>query len=99
MADAFDAMTANRIYRNQMDIGYVMNELKKGRGTQFDPDVVDIFLRILDEGTIDLNRLYPKQMQHSEQEEAAKKSGSRKEEEKKAEIIKAEGSQKTAGKE
>ena len=99
VADAFDAMTANRIYRNQMDIGYVMNELKKGRGTQFDPDVVDIFLRILDEGTIDLNRLYPKQMQHSEQEEAAKKSGSRKEEEKKAEIIKAEGSQKTAGKE
>ena len=37
VADAFDAMTANRIYWNQMDISYVLNELKKGRGTQFDP--------------------------------------------------------------
>ena len=52
-------MTANRIYRNQMDIGYVLNELKKGRGTQFDPKVVDIFLGILEEGTIDLEKLYP----------------------------------------
>ena len=32
-ADAFDAMTANRIYRKQMDLDYVINELKKGRGT------------------------------------------------------------------
>ena len=59
VADAFDAMTANRIYRNQMDLGYVLNELKKGRGTQFDPKVVDIFLGILEEGTIDLEKLYP----------------------------------------
>ena len=63
VADAFDAMTANRIYRNQMDIGYVLNELKKGRGTQFDPHVVDVFLAILEEGTIDVNKLYPTQMQ------------------------------------
>ena len=60
VADAFDAMTANRIYRNQMDIGYVLDELRKGRGTQFDPRVVDIFLDILEEGTIDLELLYPR---------------------------------------
>ena len=59
VADAFDAMTANRIYRKQMDFGYVLNEMKNGRGTQFDPQIVDIMLRLIDEGKIDLNALYP----------------------------------------
>ena len=52
-------MTANRIYRKQMDFGYVLNEMKNGRGTQFDPQIVDIMLRLIDEGKIDLNALYP----------------------------------------
>ena len=59
VADAFDAMTANRVYRKQMDFDYVLNEMRKGRGTQFDPQVVDIMLRLIDEGKIDLNALYP----------------------------------------
>ena len=58
VADAFDAMTANRVYRKQMDFGYVFNEMRKGRGTQFDPQIVDILLRLIDEGKIDLNKLY-----------------------------------------
>ena len=58
VADAFDAMTANRVYRKQMDFDYVLNEMKKGRGTQFDPQIVDIMLRLIDEGKIDLNALY-----------------------------------------
>ncbi len=59
VADAFDAMTANRIYRKQMDFDYVLGEMRKGRGTQFDPEIVDILLRLIDEGKIDLNALYP----------------------------------------
>ena len=59
VADAFDAMTANRVYRKQMDFGYVLNEMRNGRGTQFDPKIVDILLRLIDEGKIDLNALYP----------------------------------------
>ena len=59
VADAFDAMTANRVYRKQMDFDYVLNEMKNGRGTQFDPQIVDIMLRLIDEGKIDLNTLYP----------------------------------------
>ena len=59
VADAFDAMTANRVYRKQMDFGYVLNEMRNGRGTQFDPQIVDILLRLIDEGKIDLNALYP----------------------------------------
>lgn len=58
VADAFDAMTANRVYRKQMDFDYVLGEMERGRGTQFDPQMVDILLRLIDEGTIDLNVLY-----------------------------------------
>ena len=59
VADAFDAMTANRVYRKQMDFDYVLSELQKGKGTQFDPQVVEIMLRLIDEGKIDLKALYP----------------------------------------
>ena len=59
VADAFDAMTANRVYRKQMDFDYVLGEMQRGRGTQFDPKMVDILLRLIDEGAIDLNKLYP----------------------------------------
>ena len=58
VADAFDAMTANRVYRKQMDFGYVLGELEKGRGTQFDPQFVDILLKLIHDGAIDLNKLY-----------------------------------------
>ena len=58
VADAFDAMTSNRVYRNHMDTDYVMNEMKRGRGTQFDPDALDAFLRLVDKGVIDLDKIY-----------------------------------------
>ena len=58
VADAFDAMTSNRVYRNQMDTDYVMNEMIRGRGTQFDPDALDAFLRLVDKGVIDLDAIY-----------------------------------------
>ena len=58
VADAFDAMTANRVYRKQMDFGYVLEEMRKGRGTQFDPQADDILLKLIEDGKIDLNELY-----------------------------------------
>ena len=58
VADAFDAMTANRVYRKQMDFGYVLNEMRNGRGTQFDPQIVDILLKLIDDGKIDLKAMY-----------------------------------------
>ncbi|MBR6158634.1 MAG: HD domain-containing protein [Lachnospiraceae bacterium] len=58
VADAFDAMTSNRVYRNHMDTDYVMTEMKRGRGTQFDPDVLDAFLRLVDKNVINLEELY-----------------------------------------
>ena len=58
IADAFDAMTANRVYRKKLDPDYVLGELKKGRGTQFDPKLADTLLELIADGTINLTRLY-----------------------------------------
>ncbi|MBQ4379401.1 MAG: HD domain-containing protein [Treponema sp.] len=60
VADAFDAMTANRVYRKQLDFNYVLEELKRCRGTQFDPKIADIMLRLVSEGKIDVAALYNK---------------------------------------
>jgi HD-GYP domain len=43
VADAFDAMTSNRIYRPSMKTNKAVSELKRMSGKQFDPDVVDVF--------------------------------------------------------
>lgn len=53
VADAFDAMTQNRVYRQKQDLGYVLGELEKGKGSQFDPEIATIMLRLIDEGKID----------------------------------------------
>ena len=37
IADAFDAMTSNRAYRNKLDKSFVIDELRKCSGSQFDP--------------------------------------------------------------
>ena len=52
-------MTANRVYRKKLDMGHVLEEKKKGRGTQFDPKLVDILLELISDGTIDVEKLYP----------------------------------------
>ncbi len=49
VADAYDAMTSNRIYRKIMPQEKVRAEIEKGRGTQFDPEIADIMLRMIDE--------------------------------------------------
>jgi energy-coupling factor transport system substrate-specific component len=58
VADAFDAMTANRVYRKKLDFNLVLEELKKGRGTQFDAKLVDILLGLIASGKIDVKKLY-----------------------------------------
>jgi putative nucleotidyltransferase with HDIG domain len=47
----YDAMTADRPYRSALSQEQVTEELKRNAGTQFDPEVVDVFLSILSEET------------------------------------------------
>ncbi|MFH1093769.1 MAG: PAS domain S-box protein [Candidatus Omnitrophota bacterium] len=48
VVDAFDAMTSDRPYRKAMSIEEAIEELKVNSGTQFAPDVVEAFIRILE---------------------------------------------------
>ena len=47
VADTFDAMTSKRSYRQALDFDYTMNEIERCKGTQFDPEIADVFLDIL----------------------------------------------------
>ena len=58
IADAFDAMTANRVYRKKLDLDYVIGELKRGRGTQFDPKLTDIMLELIAKKQINVDEIY-----------------------------------------
>lgn len=53
MADAFDAMTSGRCYRDRMPLDEAVLELKRGSGTQFAPEVVEIFLRLLEKNGVE----------------------------------------------
>ena len=47
VADAYDAMKSDRPYRKALTDETVIRELKRGSGTQFDPEIVEIFLETL----------------------------------------------------
>jgi len=47
VCDAFDAMTSHRPYRNAMDSGVALNELRSCAGSQFDPEVVSAFCEVV----------------------------------------------------
>ena len=44
LADAFDAMTSRRVYRDAMSIDRAIGEIEKGFGTQFNREIAEIFL-------------------------------------------------------
>ena len=49
VADAYDAMTSYRSYRDPMPQEKVRSEIEKGKGTQFDPQFADIMLEMMNE--------------------------------------------------
>ncbi len=55
VADAFDAMNSNRVYRNKLTKEDIVNEIEKNKGKQFDPKIADTFLRLIRDKSIDLD--------------------------------------------
>ncbi len=49
VADAYDAMTSNRSYRNAIPQHIVREEMVKGIGSQFDPEFAKIMIHLIDE--------------------------------------------------
>src|SRR5437764_816150 len=54
VADAFEAMVADRIYRPSLGLNKALEEIKTGRGSHFDPRVVDAFLDLIATDTVHL---------------------------------------------
>ncbi|MCC6486185.1 MAG: HD domain-containing protein [Candidatus Hydrogenedentes bacterium] len=53
VADTLDAMTSNRPYRKGLDPEFAISEIEKGKGSQFDPTIVDALMKCYREGKID----------------------------------------------
>lgn len=53
VADCFDAMTSDRPYRKGLAVEVAIEELQKNKGTQFDPEVVELMLGLIAEGKLD----------------------------------------------
>ena len=51
VADAYDAMSSKRSYRDPLPQDVIRAEIEKGRGTQFDPRFADIMLDMIDGDT------------------------------------------------
>jgi len=63
IADAYSTMTSKRPYREIMGTDYALKELKKFAGIQFDAELVDVFIKIIEK----------EQEQEKEQEKAKEK--------------------------
>ena len=55
VADAFDAMNSDRPYRKGLSIEQALVEIEKNRGSQFNPEVADVFLNLMKEGKLSFN--------------------------------------------
>ena len=58
VVDTFDAVLSDRPYRQGASLEVAVRELIENAGTQFDPELVEVFLDILRSGRIDLAELY-----------------------------------------
>ncbi len=55
VADTFDAMATTRCYREALGKEEILEELKKGSGTQFDPEILKIMLEMIEDGVVAIN--------------------------------------------
>ena len=49
IADVFDALASHRVYKEPWSDEQIVSEIRKGSGTQFDPAIVEIFLKNYDD--------------------------------------------------
>lgn len=53
VVDAFDAMYSSRVYRKKMELEDVLTEIEANSGTQFDPEIAPIFVKLVRSGALD----------------------------------------------
>src|SRR3712207_5188474 len=52
VADAYSAMIDRRVYKEPFSVDQARTELQRCAGTQFDPEIVEAFLRVLERGDL-----------------------------------------------
>ncbi|MFR1808445.1 MAG: HD domain-containing phosphohydrolase [Pygmaiobacter massiliensis] len=52
LADSFDAMTSKRSYKDALTVEAALDEIRRNLGTQFDPQLGLLFIRLVEDGTI-----------------------------------------------
>lgn len=52
VADSFDTMNSNRVYRKKLSRADILREIELNKGMQFDPRIADILLKLIEEGKI-----------------------------------------------
>jgi putative two-component system response regulator len=67
ICDVFDALTSARVYRGAIPISNAIAMMKDGRGTQFDADLLDLFLEALPEA-LDIKHEYEDVFPHAARE-------------------------------
>lgn len=50
VADSYDAMSSKRCYRNALSYDFILSELKRNAGIQFDPDILKYMVELIEEG-------------------------------------------------
>ncbi len=61
VADAFEAMTSNRVYRQALDTDIALGELQSCSGSQFDPKIAELMIQLVSAGVFDeLHQTYGK---------------------------------------
>ena len=56
LADSFDAMMSRRSYKEPMAVEDAVAEIRRNLGTQFDPQLGQVFVQLVENGTISIQR-------------------------------------------
>ena len=47
LADSYDAMNTDRVYRKRLSKEYILEEIERCKGKQFDPKIADVMIKLL----------------------------------------------------
>ena len=57
VADSYDAMSSNRVYRRHLSKDEIIEEMQKGSGSQFDPDIVTYMVDMINDGYVNVVKM------------------------------------------